>query len=192
MKNRMMGGVAAVLLIGSFFVAGCGPTKESQRKSRELAASVCAGNDAKVPAAAPYTKTSGFHPIEYFLLQGTQWNTTSSYWSSENLDRRADGVAKVELVACVVEEYDVLERCPYALPGGKQGTVSRLQVKTVVTLREAQTGKVVATSEAVMGDVPLDCEKTVEFPEGSTSKSIIGSRPSKDVNAWLKQYVEIP
>jgi hypothetical protein len=190
MKNRhaMIIGVVAVLLIGGLFIVGCGST---QKKSlSKLAADVCAGDGAGLPEAASYTQTSGLHPVEYVTKKVTGWGYFSYY--STPKEWRTKEVAEVELVACIVEEQVVLERCPYSVVGGKDATVSRVQVKTVVTLHEAQTGKVVATSEALEGGVPAKCKQSEEFSKGSTSKSNIGLRPSREVDEWLEQYVEIP
>ncbi len=59
-------------------------------------------------------------------------------------------------------------------------------------MREAQTGKVVATSPTIKGSLPKECKKAEQFSAGKTSKVIQGPEPKSDVRAWLEQYVEIP
>ena len=180
MKNRqvMIIGVVAVLLIGGLLIVGCGG--QSKKKSlSKLAADVCAGDGVGLPEAAPYTQTSGLHPVEYVTKKVTGWGYFSAYSAPSKW--RTKEVAEVELVACIVEDQTVLERCPYTLSGGKKATLSRIQVEVVVTLREAQTGKVVATSKAMEGLVPSKCPQTVQFDKSITSKSSVGLRPTKEM-----------
>ena len=202
MRNRrtMVFGVVAVLLVGSLIGSACGstpipptPTPEPPQRLQYLEelslAEVCASDSAGVPEAAPYTQTSGIHPI-LSAQDNVGWKPSANYelpsqWEPQEL-------AEAELVACIEQTGDTVERCPYTLTSGENATVSRIQKTAVVTLREAKTGKVVATSPAMKGSLPAECKESEQFSAGKTSKSVEGGRPVNEVNAWLKQYVEIP
>jgi hypothetical protein len=192
-------GILAALLIASLVVAGCGsaptptpkpkyelPPKISHAEKSTLI-EICAGEGAGVPEAAPYSQTSGTHPVVYGR-SGLGWKPDNDYsnpWEPKEL-------AEAELVACIVQEAETVEKCPYTLGNGQAATVSRIQLQTTVTLREAQTGKVVATSPTMKGSLPKECKESEQFSSGKTSKVVQGSEPISDVNAWLRQYVELP
>jgi hypothetical protein len=198
----MIFAVVAVLLIGSLLSSGCGstptptpkpkpelPPKISHEEELSLA-EICANDSAGVPEAAPYTQTPGIHPIVYAQEQYNGWKAARDYsipagWESQKL-------AEAELVACIDQRGETVERCSYTLTSGEAASVSRIQKIIVITLREAQTGKVVATSPDIEGSLPAECKESEQFQAGKTSKALEGNRPVDGVLAWLKQYVEIP
>lgn len=210
MNNRrgMIFRVLAVLLIGGLVGAGCGSSPQEslsetsvQQASSQAApaiaeyklADVCESDDAGVAEVAPYTQTPGIHPIVYASSKGSEYLVASdvdpltppSPWKPQDL-------AKAELVACIRMIERQIEECPYTLSDGRSATLTRIQRRVVVTLREAQTGKEVATSETMEGDAPETCQGSEQFFDGSTSKTVWGGIPIDAIHAWLKQYVEIP
>ena len=100
MKNRqvIIIAVVAVLLIGGLFIVGCGSTPK--KSLSKLVAGVCVGDSGGLPEAAPYTQTSGLHPVEYITKKVTGWGYFSYY--STPKEWRTKEVAEVELVACIV------------------------------------------------------------------------------------------
>jgi hypothetical protein len=202
MKNRhaMVAGVVAVLLIGGLFVASCGPKptptptpkptveppKTISMGETETLVKICASEGAGVAEAAAYTQTSGMHPI-VFARRSINWTPDFDYHNPWNPSK----LAEAQLVACIVQEGKTLEKCNYTLSGGKSGTVVRIQIQTVVTLREAQTGKVVAISPALKGSLPAECSKSELFSGGETSKVFQGSAPVTETLDWLRPYVKI-
>jgi hypothetical protein len=198
-RQTMIFGVVAVLLIGSLIGSGCGstpvpPTSTPEPPKKLLfadslrLAEVCAGDDAGVPEAAPYTQTPGIHPVLNANERYNGWKPSADYksqWEPQQL-------AEAELVACVEQRGETVEKCSYTLTSGEAASVSRIQKIAVVTLREAQTGKVIATSPDIEGSLPAKCKESEQFKDGKKSKSLEGGKPANEVNDWLKQYVEIP
>ena len=201
-RRTMTFGILVMLLIGSLVVVGCGstptptpePTPELPSVSSSSLEAVCAGDGTGVPEVAPYTQTSGIHPIKYAVDKGSGFSITSFYSTNAEWEpvKREDR-AKTELMACIAQTEMQIEQCPYTVPpAGLKATVTRVQVVAVVTLYEAQTGKQVAISPIMEGDPPRKCEESESFPQNEYSKTLTGARPEDDVNAWLKQYVEVP
>jgi hypothetical protein len=200
MRNRrmMIIGVVTMLLIGSLIGSGCGstpaqePTQETPSIKAYQLADVCGSDDAGVSEVAPYTQTSGIHPIVYATSRGSQYNLSSNVDPFTPPSKwRPHELAEAELVACILSSQKTVEECPYTLSNGQSATLYRVQMRYVVTLREAQTGKVVVR-ETMEGDVPAKCQESEKFQSGTTSKYVYGSIEGEDIDAWLKQYVEIP
>lgn len=198
--RAMTFGVAAVLLIGSLIGCGAAPTPTPKptvalpqtisHAEESRLAEICAGEGAGTSEAASYTQTSGIHPIVYAQGPHGGWKPSSNYripagWEPQEL-------AEAELVACIEQRGETIEKCSYTLTSGEAASVSRIQKVAVVTLRETQTGKVVATSPDIEGSLPKECKESEQFKAGKKSKALEGGRPVSEVNAWLKQYVEIP
>lgn len=193
-RRRMILGILAVLLIGSLVVVGCGSKEEPEPQRRVSYADlvdVCFDNG--VPESVAYTQTSGTHPIAYAHEANGRWRADGgAFLAPVDWRRSTPQLNEVELVACIKVERTEIERCPYTLTNGEKATVSRAQSRVVVTLREAQTAKVIATSKTMTGEVPPECQDSEQFPSGTTFKTVAGSSPVAAIHAWLKQYVEIP
>ncbi len=199
-RQTLILGVVAVLLIGGLIGCGAAPTptpkptvalpQSISHAEESSLAEICAGEDVGASEAAPYAQTSGIHPIVYAQGPHGGWKPSSNYripagWEPQEL-------AEAELVACIEQRGETIEKCPYTLTSGEAASVSRIQKIAVVTLREAQTGKVVATSPDIEGSLPKECKESEQFKAGKKSKALEGGRPITEANAWLKQYVEIP
>jgi hypothetical protein len=198
-RRMMIWGILAMLLIGSLAVVGCGstptpePTPEPPSIKEYQLADICESDDAGVPEAAPYSQTSGIHPIVYATGRDSEYSFSHdvdpyappSEWKPQEL-------AETELVACIRLIERQVEECPYTLSSGLSATLYRIQMRAVVSLREAQTGKVVATSKVIEGVAPAECQDSEKFQTGTTSKYVYGDVASGYIHAWLKQYVEIP
>jgi len=195
LKNRRVKIVAAaaVLLIAVLAFGSYAITRNSQQRARyEMKQSledVCAGGDAGAPGAAPYAQTPGLYPVLY-VEKTAIGGWRSSYHYSPPARWRPQESADTALVACLEEEQVEIERCPYTLQSGDSATLVRLQWQTTVTLREAQTGKVV-TSDTIGGELPRACQESEQFKEGDLTAFLSGDRPEEQVNDWLKPYVEI-
>jgi hypothetical protein len=196
LKNRRTKTItaAAVLLIGGLVVGGYAVTQDWQSKARyeikRALESVCEDDDTGVPEAAPYAQTSGLHPIMY-VEKTAMGSWLSSYHYLPPSQWRPQEPADTELVACLEEEQVEIERCPYTLKSGDSATLVRLQWQTVVTLREAQTGKIVA-SNAIVGEPPRECQVSEQFEAGKLTEYIIGAKPEAEIEAWLEPYIDIP
>lgn len=202
MKNRQSAifGILAVTLIGALVATGCGstsapePTPTVPRLEAYKLLEVCRSAGEGVPEAAAYAQASGSHPIVY--AYGSQ---SRDYILVSEVDYFAPPVqwqpnepAAAELVACIWTTEKTIEECPYTLSNGLKATVYRVQQQAVVRLRESQTGKMVATSDTMLGSVPDWCGESESFPTGSYSKTNRGKLPADAIHAWLRQYVEIP
>ncbi len=200
-RNRRIKAIAAaaILTFGLIFggyialrqVIGDRTRSKARYETKHALEGVCVGDGASVPEAAAYAQTSGLHPVMYVEKSGLgNWLSSYNYhppagWLSEE-------PVDTELVACLEEEQVEIERCPYTLQNGDSAVLVRLQWRTVVTLREARTGKVVAASETIAGEPPRACQESEQFTEGDLTEFISGERPEGGVEAWLEPYVEIP
>jgi hypothetical protein len=182
---------AAILLIGVLAVGGYAATREAQpRTAHEIKRSlgnICADVGARVPEAARYTQASGFHPVMYFVhSRRGGWSSSDSYASPAQWQPQE--LTDTELAACLEEERIEIEQCPYTLENGAAATLVRLQWETVVTLREARTGKVIAVSDSFISEPPPACPESHQFEDGKLT-TYVGARPEEAVEAWLKPYV---
>ena len=197
MRNRRIKVIAAAavllaggLIFGAYAVARQA-TSQSRHETKRALEGVCVGDGASVSEAAAYAQASGLHPVMYVEKSGLgNWISSHNYrppagWRSEE-------PVDTELVACLEEEQVEIERCPYTLQNGDSAVLVRLQWQTVVTLREARTGRVVAASETIPGEPPRACQESEQFTEGDLTEFISGERPEGGVEAWLEPYVEIP
>ncbi len=129
-----------------------------------------------VSQAASY-KGSGPHEILLLDFSGGRHGWTTSIpieWRSKN-------VTGIELVVLVGEEKEnVLGTCSYYGP-----SVTRYQYSVEAELREAKTGKIVA-SITLYGSEPRHCGQTEDYH----LTRLEGSHVSfSQLSEWLRQYV---
>jgi len=194
-RKRILLSLLAVAVLAGVLIGGTAWLEKRQRKvqyqaRREMETqleAVCAGES--VPGAAPYSQTPGLHRVLYVKQTpvGHRANffsyRTPAPWEPETL-------TESELVACIVEQEVELQRCPYDLEDGRKSTIIRVQYQAVVTLRAAQSGAIIATSEVMTGGLPRECEKHEEFKATELTRYRGGARPNEAIDAWLKAYVE--
>lgn len=187
----MIGVAAAILLLGVLVGGGYVVRQELQSRTslkiRRGLENICADAGDRVSEVSPYTQTSGLHPVKYVEQTAFGWLLTTAPWKWHPQE-----LTDTELVACLAPERVEIERCPYTLKNGDVATLVRLQWQTIVTLREAQTGKIVAVSDNLMGGAPPECQKSQQFEDGKLTEYVIGTKPEEVIETWLKPYVEIP
>jgi hypothetical protein len=194
-QRRIMGVAAAILLVGILVGGGYVVRQELQSRTslkiRRGLENICADAGDRVPEVSPYTQTSGLHPVKYVKqTEMGRWGSPLGYsvpaqWHPQEL-------TDTELVACLAPERVEIERCPYTSTNGDVASLVRLQWQATVTLREAQTGKIVAVSDNLMGGAPPECQKSQQFEDGKLTEYVIGTEPEEAIETWLKPYVEIP
>ena len=193
MKNKKVVFIAVfviILVVGGFLFM-----KERAQKARYAAKRefdnqvgvICGGTGAA--NAAAYT-ASGQHPI-IFATEGYDGNYLPAY--NTPLAWKANSLEEMQLVACITERNAEIEQCSYEISGSKDSAVLiRTQSKALVTLREAQTGAVVATSDELTGGLPRECQDSEQFQDGESTQYVTGTSPDDLINEWLKPFVETP
>lgn len=164
--------VIAALLIWSFY------NHESNHIDDQLLAAFSEVHDGKGVSQAAAFAGSGPHPIVLLTSSGGRCDWTDSVpleWRSENM-------TDIQLVVTVGEEQEIiLGSCDYT--GGP--SITRYQYSVEVNLREANTGKIVA-STTLYGSEPRHCGQTEE----RSVTRLEGSRVQFDqLEEWLRQYV---
>ena len=163
MKNkRVFIALAAIVAVAILVAGGILFIKDRGQKARYAAQremkaqleNVC--NSIGATEAASYSETSGLHPVAYAKETAMGYISDRDYYAP--LTWKPGTLDQAELVACIVEEDVELEQCAYELETGSRGVLVRVQRQIVVTLREAKTGAVVATSEVMLGDLPRECQ----------------------------------
>ncbi len=139
--------------------------------------SVCGGGANT--NSAPYNGTGKTHLIVLLNSSGDvhKWSDDlpADWWPNSEQD--------VELVACLDKErVSRIQRCSYS--GGSD--IERFRLTVDVTLREAQTGNIVA-SMSFYGSSPRQC-KLVE--DESTTRLVGGHVQVSDVMNWLESFVK--
>ena len=183
--------VAFVVVIGILWVSNRRQQAKvaARREMETQLANVC--NGAGVADASPYDETSGIHPVVYASKTAIGYRVDGSgYYTPVEL--KSSAPADTELVACIVEERVVMDECPYELENGKRAVLIRQQRQVVATLREAQTGEVVATSETLIGGDARKCGRTETFKGGALENYAVGARPDDALDEWVKPYVQAP
>jgi hypothetical protein len=147
-----------------------------------------------VPGAAVYDPAKpGPHPLmilatsgeEYCRLE-TQWNFCDPWDLNLPPGWLASSVDKVELVVVLDPEGQVnLGSAPYTIDG-KPVTVNRIRYEQSGVIREARTGRVLATLSFV-GTEPRD------FPEMTWENLLYGTRfIYSDLEKWMCPFVNGP
>jgi len=197
MKNkRILIALISFVVLASIVVGGIIFMNDRKQKSKYAAQremkthleNVC--NSVGIADATPYSEISGIHPLEYAKETAMGYLVDRDYYTP--LTWKPSTLGEAELVACIVEEDVELEQCSYELDTGSRGVLIRIQRQIVVTLRDAKTGGVVATSDLMMGDLPRECQVSEEFKAGELTQYVAGTRPGDAVDEWLKPYVEVP
>ncbi len=195
MKNKkIVFALIAVVVIG-LIVGGNAFMKDRAQRARytaqrELAdqlGNICSGTGAASSAAYA---ASGQHPVIYAVDRPMGYTSDAFYYTP--LTWKANSLDEMQLVACITEEETELEQCSYDVSTGGKAVLIRAQYQVVVTLREAQTGAVVATSDVIKGDLPRECQVSEEFTAGELTQYVTGARPSDLIDEWLKPFVEAP
>lgn len=164
--------VIAALLIWSYYVI------ESVHIDDQLLAAFSEVHDGKGVSQAAKFAGSSPHPIVLLTSSGGRCDWTERI----PLEWRSKNITDIQLVVTVGEEQEIiLERCDY-IDGP---SITRYQYSVEVNLREANTGKIVA-STTLYGSEPRLC-KQVE--ERSVTR-LEGSHVQFDqLEEWLRQYV---
>jgi hypothetical protein len=98
----------------------------------------------------------------------------------------ADNPEEVELVVCIHEPHgSMVSDCGlYKSSGGTEVHIKKNQYSRYIELREARTGKLVA-STTIQGPPPDECSQSIVYGHG-TGYDV----PGKPIEDWLKGYVE--
>jgi hypothetical protein len=147
-----------------------------------------------VPGAAEYDPAKpGPHPLMILSTGGTEYCRLETEWNfCDQWDLNlppgwlASSVDKVELVVVLDREGQVwLGSAPYT-NDGKPVTVTRIRYEQSGVIREARTGRILATLSFV-GTEPMD------FPEMSWANIISGTRfLYSDLEKWMCPFVNRP
>ncbi len=192
----VIGGSFGVFVIIMILTIVDGSRTAAEQEARNQAQSVlydpvepvCSG--AAVAETAVYTNDSGIHPIAIFSVFNTEalqlrQSEFPSSWQPET-------VSDIELVACTANDSVFVESCEYTIEDGSTGTIERYQLKTTITLYEAQTGTIIDTTE-IFGSMPKECGEQETFYEGRETKTFQGGlATSAEERDWLQQFVERP
>ena len=151
---------------------------------------ICSGDGQAVSEEAAYSQTSGVHPV--VLARGSaegNWRVPRDHlrpeWTPQTLP-------ELELVACMQIDEVLIETCPYTLENSQKASIERLQYQTNVTLREAQTGVVIADT-VLPGTIPAECSNEIRFEKNELTKKVYGVAAGiGQVSSWLQPYVELP
>lgn len=138
-------------------------------------APVCRGEAN--PDAGRYRGDGPFH----LVIAGSRGRQIA--WSTRDAVWRADSVADTELVACVANQYNLIETCPYV--GGpaidRYETVSRVRVVTARTGRQVSSFQLSAQPRACRYSEPMSLtrlEGTVPFQQVSRRLAEIARQPA--------------
>lgn len=154
----------------------------SQPLSEIIAALMPLRQKKGIPEAASYDPNRpGIHPIVILASKDQDgWNNSlPNGWLPSH-------ISQTELVAIINYKEVVVERANYYGKGGKVESIPRIRVDIETVVREARTGKDVATSTFYGFEPP-------PFPPRLPlyKQAIYGSSVAYDtVYAWLKQFVE--
>lgn len=175
---------------------------------------VCSG-EGGIPTAAPYIQQSGIHPvidpgvlIDLFTIKRMEADPTLGIKLPEKPANSfvrdswlASDINSAELVFCGfawVETKDILvETCDYnAIFSGEKKQLKMYKTSYTFTLRELQTGEIVATTDALTSDDPGSCPLEIEFEEGQNvikrETELSGDELKREVDKWLEPLVVIP
>lgn len=132
-----------------------------------------------VPEAAEYDPDEpGIHPLVFIspIRQGVYDFSLPKTWIPQN-------IGQVELVAAIRFNNVLIQTRHYHVANT---TIGRYRVDTEVSLREARTGNLIA-STTFQGSDPSSFPKGERLPKGD----LLGAAASADIILiWLKDYVE--
>jgi hypothetical protein len=154
-----------------------------------------------IPATNAYASDASFHPVFTFVME-------SGPCSNPYLPNEGEPMALrfTELVGCVQVQKEIMETCYYSPHGlqfsGPNIFIRRVRNNVEYNLREAQTGKVVA-SQVFIGTDPQECPPV--FPnvadkdweqtrdnEGNNGYIITGGCVWPSLDPWLGNYMNLP
>jgi hypothetical protein len=207
MKNKrrrsISWGIVGCVVLMVLVATGCGSGEKAQREATKQAQAaweeqvlepvlpICGGDGQAVSEATAYSQASGVHPAVLVRgsAEGGNWRVPRNHlrpeWTPQTL-------SEVELVACMQIDEILIESCPYTLENGQKASVERFQYQTIVTLREARTGTVVADT-VLPGTMPAKCSNETRFEKNELIKEVYGVAAGiGQVSSWLEPYVELP
>jgi len=163
---------------GALIVAGVlSDDHESERAEDVIiaVAPVCRGQT--VAEAGPYRGNGPFHAV----IAGDRGRQIA--WSTRDAPWRAETVADTELVACVAQQYDLIQTCPYI--GGsdidRYGTTVRVRVLAARSGRQVESFELTAQPRACRYSEPMSLtrlEGEVPFRQVSRQLGEIARRPA--------------
>jgi uncharacterized protein YjbI with pentapeptide repeats len=144
-----------------------------------LLTSVCKG--IGMTTMPPYTSQPGIHPLVMMSESGV-----IHPWSDEMYDNwKPTNDHLPEIVACVGEQYpERLGSCEYSV-NFSPITIPLMQSKLDITLRDAQSGSIIAST--TIGAPISNCPYQVEVGTMSIGRSLLHF---SDAETWLAEYIE--
>jgi len=196
---------ASTLLTGiiALCIIGCGGGDDGTGQSTEPVTlswygitvrfkGVCDGTGRDNATAYPTANSSPLVVVAYEAYKDLPPLTSDRYDENDVPEAwRATAVEDIELVACVYEQFIKVESCGLYVSAAV-GSAYRQKHKVEVTLREAKTGTIVATT-TLWGSEPAPCPETIIItsPTGVGTEYVKGSEvPFSEIQSWLTQYVE--
>ncbi|MCB9078510.1 MAG: hypothetical protein H6631_13000 [Anaerolineaceae bacterium] len=153
---------------------------------------VCTGNVNN--SSIGYKEGTGYHSV---VLVAERKDDDSWAWLATNkempVEWQPSDANSVELVACLEPDSIVLEECPYFITGIPGVSILERRQHTLrMKLRDAKTGKIIASKSMVKGPIPSECPDETKFEQGSNRKRIFGgSVPDGQIFDWLRPFVEM-
>ena len=148
------------------------------------AGGVCSGHE--IHNSVPYTDVSSIHPLRVIGKLGDQ----NLYFDDYPDGWRAKSMKELQIVACLEEEWRIIEKCSYGRFGISSDAELIRELHIVyVTVYESYSGQKL-DEISIIGKNPRPCADNEKFTEGQKVKIVKGEPVHwKEIFSRLQKWV---